>query len=78
MFTLGDLIEDIKKQLTYTYDHKVKYKNYMICQDKNTEFNDIIILKDNKEVLHYSCNKQYTDEELLNKLKEYIGENKNV
>jgi hypothetical protein len=69
---MKDLIEDIKKQMTYTYDHRVSYENYVIAQDKNTEFNDVIILKDNKEILHTTCTKQFNDKELLKMLLDFI------
>lgn len=62
--TDDDLLKDIEKQLSYTYSHRISYKNYVIAQDENTEFNDIIVLKDGKEVFHSSNDKQYSDEEL--------------
>lgn len=66
--TDDELLKDIEKQLNYTYSHRINYKNYIIAQDENTEFNDVIILKDGKEIFHSSNDKQYTDEEL----KEYL------
>lgn len=67
-----ELLEDIKKQMSYTYDHMVSYKGYTIAQDKNTEFNDVIILKGSKELLHASCNKQFSDEELKKWLVDFV------
>ena len=66
--SMEEFLEDIQKQMNYTYSHRVNYKNYTIAQDENTEFNDVIILKDGKEIFHSSNGKQYTDEEL----KEYL------
>lgn len=74
--TKEELLEDIKKQMSYTYSHRVKYKNYIIAQDENKEFNDIIILKDNKEIFHCSCDRQFNDKELKSRLKDFIGEYK--
>lgn len=73
-FTYEDLLKDIEKQMAYTYDHRVEYENYVIAQDKNTEFNDVIILKDNQEIFHASLNKQLNDKELKDLLLDYIGE----
>lgn len=70
--TKEELLEDIKKQMSYTYDHRVKHDDYVIAQDKNTEFNDIIILKNGKEVFHASCDKQFSDEELKKYIIDYI------
>lgn len=70
--TKEELMKDIEKQMSYTYSHRVKYKNYIIAQDENTEFNDVIILKDNKEIFHCSCNKQFTDDELKEMLVNHI------
>lgn len=72
--TYEDLLKDIEKQKSYTYDHRVNYKNYTIAQDKNTEYNDVIILKDNKEIFHCSCSKQFSDKELKEMLLEHIRE----
>lgn len=69
-----ELLKDIKKQMSYTYSRRVSYKDYVIAQDENTEFNDIIILKNGKEVVHASCSRQFTDKELRDKLLNYIGE----
>lgn len=62
--TDDELLKDIEKQLNYTYAHRISYKNYVIAQDENREFNDVIVLKDGKEVFHSSNDKQYSDEEL--------------
>lgn len=59
-----ELLKDIEKQLNYTYAHRISYKNYVIAQDENREFNDVIVLKDGKEVFHSSNDKKYSDEEL--------------
>ena len=71
-----ELIDDIIKQMSYTYAHRVKYKNYIIAQDQNEIFNDIIVLKDGKEIFHSSNSKQFTTKELkkylLNVIK-FIG-----
>ena len=70
--TKEEFVKDIEKQMSYTYSHRVNYKNYTIAQDKNTEFNDVIILKNGKEIFHCSCSKQFTDEELKEMLVEHI------
>ena len=61
---LEDLLEDIKKQMKYTYSHRLDYGKYTIAQDENPEFNDIIVLKDGIEIFHSSNSKQYSDDEL--------------
>lgn len=70
--SMEEFLEDIQKQMNYTYSHKVNYKNYTIAQDENTEFNDVIILKNGKEIFHGSCSKQFTDEELKEMLVDHI------
>lgn len=72
--SLEELMKDIEEQKKYTYSHRIKYKNYVIAQEKKSPFNDIIILKNGKEVLHASCSRQFTDKELRDKLLNYIGE----
>ena len=70
--SMEEFLEDIQNQMNYTYLHRVNYKNYTIAQDENTEFNDVIILKDGKEIFHCSCDKQFSDEELKEMLIEHI------
>lgn len=72
--TEEELLKNIEEQKKYTYSHRIKYKNYVIAQEKKSPFNDIIILKNGKEVVHASCSRQFTDKELRDKLLEYIGE----
>lgn len=77
---LEDLLEDIEKQMKYTYSHRLDYGEYTIAQDENTEYNDIIVLKDGIEIFHSSNSKQYTDDELKNYLLnviQFLGDKEN-
>ena len=51
-----------------------KYKNYIIAQERLSKYNDIIILRNNKEIFHATCDRQFTDEELKEKLINFIGD----
>ena len=69
-----ELLADIEEQSHYTYSHRVKYKNYIIAQEILSTYNDIIILRNNKEIFHATCDRQFTDEELKEKLINFIGD----